>query len=101
MVIMSSPRESGTRMFGASAIGCRLREEGSRLVCTLGRDEAVADPRLVEDEPRVRRFGLQLLAQRADCNAQIVDLLFLCRAPHGAQQLRVGQQPAAMLRQLC
>ena len=45
-------------------------------------------------------IAFELLPQRADGDAEIVDLLLLRRAPDGAQQMGVGQHAAGMLGEL-
>ena len=57
--------------------------------------QPVADGRLVEDDLRMRRVALQLLAERADGDAEIFGLPFLRRSPGGAQQVRMREDPAA------
>ena len=65
-----------------------------------GEIEKVTDARFVDDQLRLRRIVLELLPERPDRDAQIVDLTILRGSPHRAQQVRMFEHAATMLRQL-
>ena len=62
--------------------------------------QPVAHGGLVDDQLRRGWIAFELLPQRADGDAEIVDLPLLRRAPHGAQQMGVRENTPGVLRQL-
>src|SRR5919108_5158122 len=63
----------------------------------VGLEQPVADARLVADVARVGGIIAELLAQVADVDAEVVRLTLVRRAPHLAQQLRMGDHSSRML----
>ena len=56
----------------------------------------MADTGLIDNQRRVRRICLQLLPQRAHGHPQIIDMVLMCGAPNGPEEMVMGQYPAAM-----
>src|SRR5690349_23784865 len=63
-------------------------------------DEPITHRRLIDDDLRPRRIALDLLTDRADRDAEIFCLPFLCRAPSSAQQMRMAEHSARIFRKL-
>src|SRR5689334_20570606 len=93
-----SPRSRPTPSSSSTDPGKNQRRKASALQPS--GDEAVTDARLVDDQRRPRRLGLELLTQRADRDAKIFDLPLLHRAPDRPQQLGMRQHPAPLLGEL-
>src|SRR5437773_8066161 len=64
------------------------------------RDQAVAHARFVDDQPGLGRYLLQLLAKRADSDAQIFGLADVRRTPGGAQQSIMSEDSPGVLGEL-
>src|SRR5438132_10652881 len=77
---------------------CSSSPTGS--TCRSTRDQPVAHARFVDDQPRLGRYLLQLLAKRADRDAQIFGLADMRRTPGGAQQSIVSEDSPRVLGEL-
>ena len=67
-----------------------------RLAGRRRRREAVADPRLVDDQRRVAGVGFEFQPQPADRDPQIVELALLAGTPDLAEQSGVGHDPVGL-----
>src|SRR4029453_13667249 len=92
--VADRPRHTLDRRAGELATGLR---SAARLLRRAY--EPVADARLVEQVARPGGVGLDLPAQMRDIDVQVVRLLSIRRAPDRAQDRRMRQQLALVLRE--
>ena len=92
------PRSSGDDTIAAYAARCdhvRRFFRGSVVVL----DQPVTDARLGQEPTRLRRLWLELVAQLADVDAQVRDVVLVGRAPDLLQQLGMRAHLAGLLHQ--